>query len=528
MADPRALLPLVAVSFAVAAVVGFSVSSTQPTVYQARATLTESAASQRVTTTPNAALASRQRISQFRDLASNPVLLRAVSDRLGLADPDGLPGKVDANTTEGGAMLEISALDEQPGRAAAIANGIADELASSAGRQSGGATLAREIDNELASRVGRFERIDSIVERLRSTSEPTNRQLRRLRRLERGLDEVVNAYSRLAPYSGLALPGQLQVISPAQTPRDPVAPRPFVDALLAGCLGALLALPLGLVPHFLDSVIRIPQDVTEVTGLATLAEVPRVRGDLVRPELTRRATLLAPWSPTADAYRVLRWACETARDGSLPLTILFVGPTKSDGASMAAVNVAAAFAQWGRRVVLVDADLDHPRTHRMLGTRRDQGLSEALVGQPADLSSVVRSLPEAGFGLLAAGDAKAHRDVHVGSGAMLTLLEQLKSSHDVVVIDCPPVDASSAALVLGGTVDASILVADRARTSRSELDSAAATLAQSSVMVLGVALIRRPPGFMSALADALAAVRSVISANRDLGRSSPTTGRKAS
>ncbi len=170
-----------------------------------------------------------------------------------------------------------------------------------------------------------------------------------------------------------------QVVHPAgEAPK--VAPRTVRNALLAICLGLVLALVVVFLADALDTRVRSVHAIRETLGLrllGRLAEPParlRKRNDIIM--------LADPTSPDAEQFRSLRWSLDLANAEHGARTILITSAVGAEGKSTTAANLAVALARAGRRVALVDADLSHPHLHRLFNL--DQQVVQAL--QPIGLT----------------------------------------------------------------------------------------------------------------------------------------------
>src|SRR5207244_11972764 len=85
-------------------------------------------------------------------------------------------------------------------------------------------------------------------------------------------------------------------------------------------------------------------------------------------------------APPAEAYRTLRTALLLSRAPS-PRVILVSSATGAEGKTTTAVNMAAALATCGAKVLLIDTDLRQPRCHTALGLPPSPGLSDLLTGR---------------------------------------------------------------------------------------------------------------------------------------------------
>ncbi len=303
--DLRALAPLALAGFLIAATAAFIVSSSQPGIYEARASLSEATTERTVGPSAAEAADTARRLDFHARVAeSRPILERAI-ERLELdLSPVALGRRLSAAVSSDGSTLEIAVEDRDASLATALANVIAEEvITASTADQTGSTSLAAAIDAELAARIDRLATLQRRVDRLSGLEDPNNRQRTRLERLSQSLQAAPGSYARLVPFSSESSVGGLAIVDPAVKPTTPVRPLPLLDAVLAGFVGILVVLPLLYVPNFLNGAVRTAHDVRDETGLPALAVVPRVRGDTLRPSRGRRAMLLAPDSSAADAYR---------------------------------------------------------------------------------------------------------------------------------------------------------------------------------------------------------------------------------
>ena len=498
--DLRALAPVAVIAFVIAAIAAFLVSSSQPGVYEAQASVSEANTERALGLSAAEAADTVRRMELHARVAeSTPILERAI-ERLELdMSPVALDRRVEASVSGDGSAVVISVEGRDATLAAALANVIAEEVVAVADSGEGSVSLAATIDAELETRIDRLGALQRRVEFLAGLDDPNSRQRARLRRLTRSLDAAPGRYARLVPFSSASTIGGLTIIDPATKPTAPVRPLPFLDGLLAGLVGIIVVLPLAYLPNFLRATISTADDVREESGIRNVAEVPRVPGDLRRPSLSRRSVVLAAGSTAAETYRRVALGLRMSSPAERPV-VLVAAPRRSDAKSATASNVALALAEAGRNVVLVDADLDQPRVHRMLGIDNGPGLAEWLAGEPGDHRSLLVASGQAGLQVLTAGDVRSHRGEHVGQAAMRQVLNELRASHDVV-IDSPPLRDSAAAQILGTSADHLLLALSAGRSRRTELSGAMEALHGSRIDVMGAVLVHLPSRWAGALAD---------------------------
>src|SRR5947207_13840733 len=95
--------------------------------------------------------------------------------------------------------------------------------------------------------------------------------------------------------------------------------------------------------------------------------------------------LADPHSPAAEAYRSLAANLQFAYADRQLQTIGVTSAAQGEGKSTTVANLAVALAQTGRRVIVIDADLRRPGQHALFGLNRDEGLSNVLRSEAAEL-----------------------------------------------------------------------------------------------------------------------------------------------
>jgi capsular exopolysaccharide synthesis family protein len=150
-----------------------------------------------------------------------------------------------------------------------------------------------------------------------------------------------------------------------------------------------------------------------------------------------------------------------------PKTVLVVSAGPGDGKTTVAANLAAAFANRGRRCLVLSCDFRRPKIHRLLGCANERGLSQAL--RDDNQQSVLRSYVESaadvdGVWLVPCGPPPADPGELLSSPRMRAAIEEAKRVVDVVVIDTAPLLTTSDAADLLPMSDAVVVVARAGRT----------------------------------------------------------------
>jgi len=281
--------------------------------------------------------------------------------------------------------------------------------------------------------------------------------------------------------------GYIDIIDHAAVPLEPSSPVVFLNLGVGFALGVLLGCAIVFGKEYRDVRIHAPEDL-KLKGFSPSAVIPRMereikrlKGNVIlarsgRPVDPHLVTLAEAPSPIAEAYRSLRAAIQfeptTERQ---PQTILVSSPNKDEGASTTAANLAVVFAQAGRMVLLIDANMRHPAQHRLFQVAGRPGLSDLLqdrVGYDGVVQvSVLRNLH-----ILTAGTLPTNPAELVASEKMKEVIQQAEIEYDIVLLDTPPILAVSDAAVLSTYADCAVLVIAAGVTRMEELERSVETI----------------------------------------------------
>jgi capsular exopolysaccharide synthesis family protein len=286
----------------------------------------------------------------------------------------------------------------------------------------------------------------------------------------------------------------VSVVDRAEVPAAPFKPSLRKNALLAVFLGLLGGIGLAFLFEHLDDTLKMPDDLERHLGLPVLGMIPRDFGG-ARDAQERNGRSLAlvsqedPRSAFAEAYRSVRTALQFSTSDGLPKVLLVTSAAPSEGKSTTALSLAIQFAEAGKRVLLVDADLRNPSLHRDLGMESSHGLTNYLAGD-ASPSEVSRPTTVANLFAVPTGPLPPNPAELIASAKMVSLVSLAAEKFDQVVIDCPPVLGLADALILGNLASGTILVVESGGTRRGAAQGALKRLRTANTQVVGSVLTK--------------------------------------
>lgn len=313
--------------------------------------------------------------------------------------------------------------------------------------------------------------------------------------------------ARVAEQSQLGYARVIRPAFPAPVPFSPLRARNSLLALLCGLVfGSLLAI--GKVR--LDHRVHTPDDLAKL-GHPIIGTVPSTT-ELVKEEYggadlaevngrmvdTHVVSLLNPMATASESYRALRTNIQFSRPDVVIQTILVTSSNPSEGKSVTSSNLAVVFAQAGRRVLLVDADLRRPTVHKKLGISREPGLVQQLFSSESIQPDALDQLADDLY-VLPAGSLAPNPSELIGSKRMRDLITDMRTKFDIIIFDAPPVLAATDAVLLSTQCDATLVIARAGQTKDFELNSALAALkdvgTKPSGLVLNAFDVRQAYGY---------------------------------
>ena len=275
-----------------------------------------------------------------------------------------------------------------------------------------------------------------------------------------------------------------------------IAPNPSRAGSVGLVLGLVLGLAFALLAEALDTRVRKEEEITRALGLPLLARFsapPTRLGDA-----NQLATIEEPLGPDAEAFRILAGNLKFTTLDSPVKTIMVTSAVAAEGKTTTLANLGAVLARQGRRVTLVDLDLQSPRLDRYFGLAGHVGLTDVVLGDATLDQAIARinvGVPEqsrrldgarrnvrplasqangnsqdgvpAFLEVLPIGRPPPNAAEFAGFESVARILESVKARSDLVLIDAPPLLFSGAGIALTAEVDA-VLVVSRLKVVRSQ------------------------------------------------------------
>ncbi|RIA35348.1 capsular exopolysaccharide synthesis family protein [Hephaestia caeni] len=298
-------------------------------------------------------------------------------------------------------------------------------------------------------------------------------------------DGLLQRYKEVSAAAGITA-SNVSVVDEASVPTEPSSPKLALNLALALLAGLAVAGAVVFVREQLDDAIRAPEDVEHKLGLPVLGAIPVSGSDDLREELA------LPRSAMAEAYNSLRTALLYSTPEGMPPVLFVTSSEAAEGKSTTSYALAQGLAKLGKRVVLIDIDLRRPAQHRAFGLSNDEGMSDLLTSH-REVNSVIRTTDIDNLSFIPAGPIPPSPTELLGSARLVAVLDELRRTFDVIVLDGPPVLGLADAPLIASVVGNVIFVVEAARGHRGATKTALRRLRTGHAHLLGAVLTKFDP-----------------------------------
>lgn len=243
-----------------------------------------------------------------------------------------------------------------------------------------------------------------------------------------------------------------RIVDNAVTDKDPVSPKKkliYVIALFAGMGICFLFIT---IRETFTGKILYRKEIEKLTTIPVIAEVAFEKTkDPIVVKHGKRSFVI-------EEFRKLRTSLSFLGVGPQHRKILVTSSISGEGKSFIAANLAVSIALTGKKVVLVDLDLNVPTQSKILGVNYEFGISDFLRGQKYP-EEIIKKLPgyEDLF-FIPSGSLSENPSELLLNGKVNELIDYLDNSFDMVIIDTSPVVLITDAYILSEMCDATLYV----------------------------------------------------------------------
>ncbi len=277
-------------------------------------------------------------------------------------------------------------------------------------------------------------------------------------------------------------------LDPALVPTVPVSPNLRTNIVAASIVSLVFGLALVLLIVFLDRSVKNVADAQQATGVPVLGVVPMLE-DLGSGREDDRARDLYvhehPISNVAECCRSLRTNILFSSADRPLKTIVVSSANPREGKTTCVIYLGTTMAQSGQRVLLIDTDMRKPRLHSLTGGSRSVGLSNLILGD-RDYDEVIKTTDVPNLFVLPCGPLPPNPAELLMGHRFEKILADLNERFDRIILDSPPLQPVTDAVLLSKQTDGVILVVQAGKTLREDIKRSANKIRSVGGVIFGV------------------------------------------
>jgi len=278
----------------------------------------------------------------------------------------------------------------------------------------------------------------------------------------------------------------IQIVDNAVPNFEPVSPNRITITLIFSILGIMLGIIITVIIILFDTKINSQSDIEELVNVPILGQLQSVKNSNPHDEMVM---IYQKNTFDSELYKLIRTNLDFMSVDKKFRTLMVTSSQASEGKSTTIANIAVAFAQIGRNVLLIDADLRKPRVNKLFNVSNAFGLVNQVVGK-VDLSRVIKVSSVNNLYVLPSGPKPPNPNEILMSNQIESLIDKAVSAFDIVLIDSPPLLSVADSLTLARCVDGIVLVAASKVTKKEDLVKSVRSIEKINKPIVGVVLTK--------------------------------------
>jgi capsular exopolysaccharide synthesis family protein len=290
---------------------------------------------------------------------------------------------------------------------------------------------------QLSTMPGKETKLMEISRELQTKNENYNYLLSNKQKAELSLASALSGY---------------KVVDSALAGKFPVSPKRIMIYILAVMAALGLFVATIIVKDSFTGKIKYRNEIEKMTSIPIIGEIAfeKTNSPLVIEKGTR--------SFVAEEFRKLRISLSFLGIDAAHKKLLLTSSISGEGKSFIAANLAVSISLTGKKVVLVDLDLNNPSLSKMLNVNYEDGVTEYLNGEKSAEEVINKLDTHENLYFISAGSLPENPTELLANGKVKPLIDYLESNFDMVIIDTSPAVLVTDAYILSGMCDATLYV----------------------------------------------------------------------
>lgn len=210
-------------------------------------------------------------------------------------------------------------------------------------------------------------------------------------------------------------------------------------------------------------------------------------------------TFKEPKSPISEIFRTLRTNVQFMNNKKDLKSILITSTSPADGKTWVASNLAVTFAQAGKKVVLIDADMRKGRVFSVFGVPPTPGFSNYLSGIDSEGNEISTEIEDYAIEssvenlyIIPAGNVPPNPSELLVSDQMILGLRRLEEKFDLIIFDGTPTDLVTDSTIISRYADTTLIVCEHKKTKIEALKKLKKEIQNVGGKIAGVVINKTP------------------------------------
>ncbi|MEN8210677.1 MAG: polysaccharide biosynthesis tyrosine autokinase [Thermodesulfobacteriota bacterium] len=276
------------------------------------------------------------------------------------------------------------------------------------------------------------------------------------------------------------------IIEQASFPERPSSPRKKRNILLGIILGLFGGIGLAFFFEYLDNTVKSPENVEEKFDIPVIGTIDILKSS---KETIVENVLGQTGSTISESFKGIRTSILLSSADTPPKILLITSVAPGEGKSSISACLAAAIAETGKKVLLIDSDMRRPVQHKNFNLENTAGISSFLAGISEKNENRKQTSTE-NLDIITAGPLPPNPSELLSSMRLQDMLKDYSNEYDMIIIDSPPLASVTDPLILSSHVDGIILVTWAGKTTYEMLGKGLKQLKEINAPVTGLVLNR--------------------------------------
>ncbi|MCR5504376.1 MAG: polysaccharide biosynthesis tyrosine autokinase [Elusimicrobiaceae bacterium] len=285
--------------------------------------------------------------------------------------------------------------------------------------------------------------------------------------------------------SGQFSANNIRIIDEAVVPEKPYMPRKKLNVAIGIAAGLILGIIVSLLAEFLNQTIKSTKEVEDILKLPLLGFVPHEKQ---RKGFEDYRIMLKPGNVlTAENIRNIRTMVSFSLNAGKVKSLLITSSLQGEGKSFLSSSLSTAFAQAGKKVLLIDGDLRRGRLHRIFKLSNEKGLS-SLWAEDQTIEGAKKNIQKTDVKdlfVLTSGPRPANSSELLSTPVLKEFIGNLMNTYDLVLIDCPASLPVADTFLWGQIIDKAIFTVRQGKTAVKSAKFALERMKQTNIKVFG-------------------------------------------